>query len=197
MSTSAVRGHIRGALVLFSLVCILVLGFPGLDAIGESQWRPGSAKRKELVAQPGGFLVAAAADLNRAVRMPIVRALTPLQRPLRLAQTWGLYPGGPHWALHMEISVDERLVYRSEDPEYTWLRSTLHYRRIRPMGDAICHATSKNRRGFIRYITRRARQDYPDATRVDIRCFKTAWPGTGKRRQSVHHVSEAPAWGGS
>ncbi len=167
--------HLRGALVLAAMCAALVLGTPGLDMLSESTWAPGSRDRAEMLAQRGGWIPVAFADLNRAVRMPVVRWLTPVQRPLRLAQSWSLYGAGPPDVRRFEVRVDGEVVYRSNDPERRWHRSVFRYRRVRPVISAHCRQRSKNSHGLVRYVARQALRAWPDARSVEIACTRQPW----------------------
>lgn len=168
--------HLRGVAVLAAAFLMFALGTPGLDLVHGDRWLPGTAARERQLQRPYGQIAVLVADVNRSVRLPIVDVLTPLQRPLRLAQSWGLYGAGPRDMRRFEIRVDDRVVYRSADPEHTWLRSVLRYRKLRPIVDAHCTGESKNSEGLAAWIVARARRDFPEATTVWMGCSVRPWP---------------------
>jgi hypothetical protein len=94
----------------------------------------------------------------------------------------------------MEIHVDDQVVYRTMDPDANWLEPVLRNRRVRPMAESLVKkAKAANRIGLSRFIVERARADYPDAQRIEIRSLTGRRPG---KRLRVHHsmVATAPDW---
>lgn len=186
--------HVRAVAVLLAGFSMLMLGMPGLDLLGPKRFAPGSKERADILEEPWGRISVGAADLNRAVREPIVAVLTPIQRPLRMAQSWGLYGGGPAKLRRLEIYVDGRLVFRSNDPEATWLEPALRYRRIRPVVDAHCMGKSKNTPGLMTWIVRRAREDFPEATHLRLQCTEQKRGGDRSITVRMLRVAAAPDW---
>jgi hypothetical protein len=129
--------------------------------------------------------------VNARVRMPIVRWFEPLQRPLRIAQSWSLYPRGPAKVRRFEVLVDGQVVYRSNDDDADWLASVLRYRRVRPIVGATCNNRSKNDDELVDYVVREARADFPQATEIVVRCTVSPWPGTSPK-PSRSFVASAP-----
>jgi hypothetical protein len=183
--------HLRAALVLAVGAAMFVLATPFLDQMGED-WLVSEAARAEMRREPLGGLSVAAADLNRAVRLPLVEWLAPLQRPLRIAQSWSLYGTGPNKVKRFEVWADGRLVYRSHDPSARWLASTLRYRRIRPIVAALCGKRSKSDEQLVRYIGKRAEREL-GAREIVALCTVSPWPGT-QPREFVRFEAEAPRW---
>lgn len=168
------RDHAAPVGAALIMAWMFVMGTPGLDLVG-----PRSAKQRAVIgAQPFGGLALAAIDLNTKVRRPIVEPIAVLQRPLGLAQEWNLYAGGPDRVVRLEILIDDRVVYRSADPDATWLRSELRYRRLRPIAAGLCR-DGKHSDGLRNWALRRAREDFPDAETVTFRCPRAPWPGRG------------------
>ncbi len=177
------------------LLCVieLILATPGLDLLGTNQL-VSEQSRNRMRREPLGFVAIGAADFNRSVRAPFNQALTPLQRPLRIAQSWGLYAGGPKQLDRMEILIDDTLVYRSKDPDHTWLASVLTYRRIRPIVAYTCYGKSRNDAHLIAYVVDRARRDFPDASEIVVQCTEVPFPGLAKPEVSQHYIAAAPDW---
>ncbi|MEZ4240191.1 MAG: hypothetical protein R3F59_29365 [Myxococcota bacterium] len=178
--------------MLFAVFATGVLAFPGLDQYGAGTLRS-AAQREEALKRPFGWWSIASADLNRWVRLPVVRVLEPLQRPLRIAQAWALYGGGPGRVRRLEIRVDGQLVHRSKDPSAAWLAPTLKFRRIRPIVSAICGKRSKNTDNMLRFVAGRVRRDFPDAREAVVECTSSPWPGTDPQ-VALHYRMAAPDW---
>lgn len=186
--------HLRAAAVLALLFALTCLGTPGFDLIPRGHLAPGTPERAKATERwPGRFEIAAS-DVNRVVREPVVRVLTPLQRPLRLAQAWHLYGDGPNRVRHMEIRVDGELVFRTRDPEHAWMRRVLVSRKVRPVVDAHCNGKSANSAGLASYLVRRAREDFAGMERFELTCFRRPWPGTAEPKPMRAMSASAPGW---
>lgn len=173
---------------------MLLLATPGLDLLDAGSFKAPEARARRL-AQPFGAWAVAMADLNRAVRLPLVRGIEAVQRPLRIAQSWSLYNGGPADVRRLELVVDGVVRYRSNDPALTWLAPTLRYRRVRPMVVALCNRRGENAEALVAWVVRRARRDYPGTTEVVARCVEAPWPEAGQRTQVVvQYRAEAPGF---
>jgi len=188
--------HLRAALILMLWGALLLLGTPGLDFLDASSLRS-SAEKAEFRAHypsPWAGLGIAVAEANREWRLPVVAAITPLQRPFRVSQEWFLYRDGPAKVRRLEVRVDGELLHRSADPAYPWLADVLRNRRIRPVVESTCGAEEgPNWRGLVRLVVARARLERPDARAVELRCTVAPFPGTDV---TVHrrYVAEAPEW---
>ncbi len=75
--------HLRGVAVLLVGFILLMLGFPGLDLLSTDRWASGTPQRERMLKQPYGRIAVAASDVNRTIRMPIVKVLGPLLGPVR------------------------------------------------------------------------------------------------------------------
>ena len=136
--------------------------------------------------------VATAADLNRA-RRPLAEAIGGFQPLFRVRQSWHLYRDGPRMIRRMEIRVDGDLIYRSNDPKFSWNEAIFKHRRIRPMVETLVKKPkAKNRVGLARFIVNHAKEDFPGVQRIDISSF---W-GDRKGKTKRHHriIAEAPNW---
>ncbi len=188
--------HARAALVLLAWAALILLGTPGLDFLGAdalSSARDQAALR-DRVGRPLAAVAIGVTTFNREVRLPIERWVTPIQRPFRVAQEWALYRDGPSRVRRLEVWVGTTLAHRSADPAHPWLAGPLRNRRIRPVVESTClSAGAMNWRGLARFIVTRAREDYPEAGKVELICTSAAFPGTDA---SVHHryIAEAPVW---
>jgi hypothetical protein len=175
----AVLPHVRAALVAAVGAAMLILGTPGLDQFDNDQWSSGEDRVERQSERFGRFAVLAA-DFNRVVRMPVVRMLQPLQRPLRIAQSWALYPRGPAKIRRFELAVDGVVVYRSNDPQADWLGEALRYRRIRPIVASWCFGRSKSAEGLLAWIATRAKVRFHASQTLEIRCTIAPFPGTAE-----------------
>lgn len=191
----------RATLLLVVHVLFWVLGTPGLDFMKATQFQSPAERERALesVPEPVAELAFAIADWNRATRVPLVKAAAPVQRPFRVAQEWHLYRDGPGKLQRLEIYVDDRLVHRSADADADWLTPQLRSRRIRPMVESTAQSrTAQNWRGLSRWIVSRVRQDWPEATRVELRSTISEFPrpNAPTPEVSLHHaiVAAAPDW---
>jgi len=125
--------------------------------------------------------------------LPGASELKSLQRPFRIAQSWGLYGVGPANAWVFEVWFEDEVVYRAGDMDHTWLRSVFRYRRVRPVVVNTCRNKSKNAHGLANVVVRRALEENPNLTEISIRCTRSPWPGT--EPQEVHRLTmHAPNW---
>ena len=187
------KQHITAALVLFFCVSEGILATPGIDQLSVSRLTT-EKSRTRMSREPLGFVVIAAADANRAVRLPLVNLISPLQRPLRIAQSWGLYGGGPNAVERMEISIDGALIYRSKDPTHDWLAPVLTYRRVRPIVKTTCQGDSRNDAALMAFILTHARADFPLAKQVVVRCTTAEFDSPAVTTDLVRYVASAPEW---
>ena len=196
--------HLRGVLVPAAAALAFVLAAPGLDALepGALSTRGDQAEARER--WPTTVVAGATwlARFNDAVRIPLVLQLSPLEVPFRIRQNWSLYTDGAPRAMRVEISVDGRLVSRSEDPAYPWLAAQLRNRRIRPMVATFAEGgvwrrqadtAPPNTRGLARWVGQQAERDFPGCQQVVIAAMWGAWPG---KTMTEHHrvVVTPPGW---
>lgn len=193
---ATLREHLQAAAALLLGGAFLVAGMPGLSTWGSGALRT-EAARAEVLAELGpvvGALAIGAADFNRHVRAPVARRLIPAQRLFRVRQAWSLYGGGPPVVRHLEVWVDERLVYRTRDPQHAWEASRLGNRKVRPMVETAARKpVATNWKGLARYVLTRAREDFPAAQEVRILATRGAF---GEEAAAVVHgrVARAPDW---
>lgn len=198
------RHHARAVLVPTAAAAAFVLAAPGLDALqpGALSTRGEQAEARErwpaMVVEGATWL----ARFNDEVRIPLVLELAPLEVPFRIRQNWSLYTDGAPRTMRVEISVDGRLVSRSEDPAYPWLASQLRNRRIRPMVATFAEGgvwrrqadtDPPNTRGLARWVGQQAERDFPGCSEVVLAAMWGDWPG---KQMSEHHrvVAKAPTW---
>lgn len=180
--------HVRGALVGFAAFSMGILGFPGLDQ-KSMDWLQDPEDRKDA---PMNELLAA--DFQHHVRRPITSALSHLERPLRLAQSWNLYGVGPNRMVRFEVLVDDVSWFRAADPAHTYRKAFLRYRRIRPVVVNTCLDQSRHSERLVELLVEDVRADAPDARKVVVRCTSARWPGTGEAKEMVRWTAEAPTW---
>lgn len=205
---TGVGAQARALLLLLVHLALLVLATPGLDAIPVGVLATPQAIARAERDFPA-VLVAVAAKVawaNRTLRLPLAGALRPLQRPLRIEQSYTLYANGARKVLRMEVWVDGTLRHRSADPEHSWLAPQLRSRRIRPVVATLSETpNARNRVGLMRYIGTRAAQDF-GAQQVELRFTAAPFPtgpsgpdhpasaGAGASATTAVLHAMAPAW---
>jgi hypothetical protein len=185
----------RAICILAAHAALLLLGTPGLDFLPPKHLQ---SKRSQnaMEAQHGAFktqLAVAAADLNR-LRLPIEDSIGQIQPIFRIAQSWHLYRDGPRQTHKLEIRIDGVIVYRTLDPQLTWLDPILRNRRIRPVVESmVTKPKAGNRMGLGRLIVTQARNDFPKVRQVEIISLYGQRPG---KKLRAHHrmVARAPEW---
>ena len=190
------KPNLRAGAVGLVAAAMGILATPGLDFIPANAL--GSERARALVEERGGatgLQVARWIDgFNRRARLPLVHLLEPIQKPFRIAQTWNLYRDGPRRVRRMEIQVDGDPVYRTGDPVLRWLGPQLASRKIRPVLETTTRSRrSRNWKGLSRFIVERARQDNPQAERVDLLFLVGEFPGV-RMEESHRIVAQAPLW---
>ena len=186
-------GDLRAACVLLVGLVALLLAPPGLDGVSP-RWLADPDDRAEARASRFGFALLVASDLNRWVVHPISARLAPLQRPLRIAQSWSLYGLGPNRVWRAEIYVDGVRVYRSGADDARWQWPLLRFRRVRPVVVNTCRGASPVAPALVSLLARRAARDFPGAASIAFVCTTAAWPGDGPTREVARWEAHAPDW---
>jgi hypothetical protein len=188
-------GVFRAICILVAHAVLLLLGTPGLDFLPPNYLQSERAQ-KSMETRHGAVkstLAIAAADLNR-MRLPIEDSIGQIQPIFRIAQSWHLYRDGPRQIHKLEIRVDGVPVYRTLDPQLTWLKPVLRNRRIRPVAESVTiKPKAGNRKGLGRLIVDQARDDFPKIRQVEIISLYGTRPGEKLR---AHHrmIANAPEW---
>ncbi|MFT5680286.1 MAG: hypothetical protein ACI8RZ_001192 [Myxococcota bacterium] len=184
--------RLRAVLLAVATFVLLVLATPGIDSLGLDRI---SQKDREAALEDGvPEVVLSGLSVFGAVRRPLLRLFTPLEHPLRIEQSWGLYGSGPERVRRMEILLDEELVYRTEDSEHDWREPMFRNRRLRPMVDTVSRKPdAENRDALMWLISDRAAADHSDLSRVEVRFTVAKFPGSDAR---VAHAFEMlpPHW---
>ena len=185
---------LRAIAVPLAALALIWLAMPGASFVPRGHLATPTKRNAHRAkwGEPWTSLNAAAGFMQR-VREPVARRLHPIQPIFRVAQSWHLYRDGPAPIRRMEIWVDDRLVYRTQDDDHTWNRAIFRNRRIRPMAEStVVKKRARNRLGLGRLIVEEARTDFPDAQTVEIR---SVWAKRGGE-PSVHHAmtAAAPGW---
>lgn len=188
----ALHPHVRASLVALAGAAMLILGFPGLDGVSP-RWLADEASRAEQRGSALGWARLAVADFNRLVKTPAERWVAPLQRPLRIAQSWRLYGSGPNRVRRSELWVDGVLRWRSGDADADWSWPLLRYRRVRPVLVAACHGDGPNAPHLVALLARKAVRDF-GARELELRCTAARWPGDGDEKVTHRWVTRAPGW---
>jgi len=195
------RDHLRSLLLLTIYVSMFILATPGMD--GMVKYEVGlerlDAQRGKI---PEPLLAIGRAGLwtNKFVRVPMASTLAPIQRPLRIEQSWTLYGAGPSNIRRVEIYLDGDLYFRSQDAEYDWLAPQMTYRRLRPMVETMGRKPgATNQSGPVRLAVvfgqRLFAQDGGELTEVEVVVTETPFPDQ-LRPAPVHHrlIARAPDW---
>jgi len=190
--------HLRAIAVLAVGALMFAMATPALDSLDRKQLRS-EEDREEMRQHQGTWaeVKIALADFNRAVRLPVTRRVERFQRPLRIRQAWSLYTKGPSSVYRLEIRVDGELRYRSNDPEYDWLRPQLTFRRVRPIVKeaVVTVEKARNWRGLTRFVVDRARAENPQVRIVELTATKASFPGPIPEGETTHtYYAEAPSW---
>ena len=168
-------------------LCLFILATPGIDSLGGL-----TVKDRAQALRAGTPEVML--DLYSAVvraRRPALKRLTPLQRPLRIEQSWGLYGSGQTRVRKMEVWLDDVLVYRSGDHAYDWREPLFRNRRLRPMIDTVARKPDAlNRDALMWLIADRAASEQPDLSQIEVRFTVGRFPGD--RLRVAHAFSMKP-----
>lgn len=169
--------QLRAVLLAAVYIGLFILATPGLDSLGIE--RLTKAERQKLIrAGTPQWAVELGVDIG-TLRRRLLKPLTPLQRPLRIEQSWGLYGQGQSRVRRMEIYLEDGLVYRSGDSAHEWLEPVLRNRRLRPMVDTVSRKPSaKNRDALLGLIVERAVSEQPQLGVVEVRFTVARFPGT-------------------
>lgn len=181
--------QLRAMLIGSVYVVLFILSMPGIDSFGLTE-----AKRKQVLEYgvPAVFLDALVGLVE--ARRPVLKLLTPLQRPLRIEQSWGLYGSGPNRVRRMEVWLDDALAYRSGDRDHDWLEPTFRNRRLRPVVEtAASKANTRNRVALLALIAERATASDPELTRIEVRFTVGRFPGT-ESRVAYSFAMQSPDW---
>ena len=186
--------QVTAAAVLLALAFMFTMGTPGFDFMGDDYNDPASKAAIREEYPIWGRVVIALYRLNREVRWPIMRAIRPLERPLRVTQDWNLFRDGPSRVRRLEIYVDGELRHRSADPGRAWLSPQLRNRHIRPLCEAAARKPdAPDWPGLVRLVAEHAQADFPGAREVVVLATSSRFPGVDPE---VRHGwrAVAPDW---
>jgi hypothetical protein len=172
------------------------MAMPGLDT-NASKHVHEPAKRARLERRVGPVLATVAlaiVQVDRTIRRPIARRLTPLERLFRIRQSWHLYTNGPKHVRRLELWADDTLLYRTRDPEHAWRAATLENRKIRPMAETVAQKDQAfNWKGYGRFVVRSVLEDRPDTEMVRIITTQARF-GQPEVRHIHGRAAHAPQW---
>lgn len=170
---------------------LFALATPGIDSLGSRLNK--QARQEALDEGVPKFVLDGIAAVGRA-RRPFLKYLTPLQRPLRIEQSWGLYGSGVSRVRRMEVFLDGALVYRTEDDEHDWMEPVFRNRRLRPMVDTVSRKpNARNRDGLMWLIAERAVSARPETSEIEVRFTVARFPGTDPRTAHAFRMVP-PEW---
>ena len=171
--------QLRAALLAVIYVSLFILATPGLDSLGLDRLTDKS--RQQAIEEGVPAVLLDLTDRLTNLRRPLLKKLTPLQRPLRIEQSWGLYGSGPARVRRMEVLLDGVLVYRSGSSEHDWMEPVFRNRRLRPMLDTVSRKpNAENRNALMWLIADRAAAD-PDLEEIEVRFTVARYPGTSEK----------------
>ena len=182
----------RAILLAVVYVSLFILATPGIDSLGID--RLTKADRQKLIREGTPvWLLDLGMDIGQLRRL-LLKPLTPLQRPLRIEQSWGLYGQGQSRVRRMEVYLEDALVYRSGDPEHDWMEPMFRNRRLRPMVDTVSRKPSaKNRNALMSLIAQRATDQNPELAAIEVRFTIAKFPGTESRTAHAFRM-RTPDW---
>lgn len=184
--------QLRAGLLAVVYICLFILAIPGLDSLGIDRLTP--AGRMSLLRQGVPVWVLDLGTDSMKVRRWLLKPLTPLQRPLRIEQSWGLYGNGPTRVRRMEVYLEEALVYRSGDPEHEWLEEVFRNRRLRPMVDTVSRKpNAKNRNALLGLIADQAAAQNPELSSIEVRFTVAKYPDNQRRTAHAFRMTP-PEW---
>ncbi len=190
------RAHARAVVTMMAVGLVFLLGTPGLDYLKASAYRSNTQRREAIqeLGPVGGQLAILAAEVNLHLRRPLTRKLGGIQRVFRARQSWHLYRNGPGRVRRVEVRVDGERVYLTGHATADWREAELRMRRMRPIMETTAKdPKAKNTAGMVRWIVTAAREDYPEAERVEVRAWWGRFPG---KTLHLHHgwTVTAPSW---
>lgn len=111
------------------------------------------------------------------LRKTLLKPFGPLMRVTGTGQGWGLftYPNSYPHRMEIEILQDGQWVciFRALDPSCDWMEAHLTYRRIRGVYDDNATSTRSSYTNFVRWIAKRAFEDFPAAESVRVRMIRS------------------------
>lgn len=187
---------LRASLAAFVVFFLLCAGTPGFSSLGS---RPFTGKEGDRLRRQAGAAepaLSVALWLQQYVRHPMSRRLRLIERTFRIRQTWNLYPRGPKRSRSLEVLVDDRLVYRSNDRAHRWLADKLDHRRVRPINQTLVERdVALNWKPMMRYLRRNAERDFPEMTSLQVHAVWQNHRGGSLEPVIVHgRRVEAPDW---
>lgn len=195
-SKPSLAHHARAAALGLVGTAMLVLGTPGLSSMsGEDRVTRGDVWETHALYGPTGVAAMEVAhNVNEAWRVPLLPFFRPLTIPFCVGQTWSMFSEGrkrQHW---FEVWVDDRRVYRSQRDKYEWRRPLFENRHVRPTVDSFASAKDTPlTEGFVRWVLRLARADFPQAQEVILKAKSSDFP-KGHSRGERAFGAAAPEW---
>ena len=111
------------------------------------------------------------------LRKTLLKPFGPIFRVSGTGQGWGLftYPNSyPHrMEIDMRVGDQWQTLFRALDPEHTWMEHHLTYRRVRGVYDDNVMSTRSSYNNFVRWIAKRAFEDFPQAEAVRVRMIRS------------------------
>ena len=179
--------HLRGALIAIALVAHGIYALPLPKAVPRAEmtkdWRQRQLGRWQQQLRSLG-IEAEPAELEDVVVTGSARLAwvhrtlkTPFKPVFQLTntnQSWALFAGATTRPERLVVEIMREgearwePVERRLDPCCNWREDQLRYRRVRGVWDSLQKAPRPAYRGLVRWIGRRAFEDFPDAVSVRI-----------------------------
>jgi hypothetical protein len=136
----------------------------------------------------------AAAWVDRAGWDALGDSLEILEKPFAIRQYWKLYPIWSTNCRAIEVRVDGKVAYRTNDAAHDWLAPQLRERRIAYLSDSILKRDARrNTRELARWIALQARARDPEIHRVALIVEEGSFPCTNLTPAATV-TTHAPDW---
>jgi hypothetical protein len=202
------RRQVRAVLILLHLIAVTVMAFP---SPGEGMYRQAwdEPNVQQDLAVWRGFLGAVGVHMSQEeftdwlwqVALRYTRTQDLLERPFQpyyavcgTIQSWRMFAGPQRHPSRLVVEVEERGAWRTifveRDPHHRWRVRELDDYRLRPA----LYRMSWGLGGFGQFadwVAVRARQDFPEATRVRVSLRRQRTPSAAEVRAGAAPVPEA------
>ncbi len=201
------RPHLVGAFVAFHVVAVLLLASPALQgaAMSKKAWRDPSVQAEFKIWGPrvraAGLDVTDDELLERLyatsmvfmdVRSEVLRPFRPYARATGTTQNWQLFVAPQVWisVMHVDAELDGawRTLFVDNDPAWRWNARKLEADRMQSLLFWLGFQDRKaDMKAFTQWCAVEVARDFPTATRVRARFYKTKSPSPEEAARGVVH----------